>query len=1029
MQLTTAHKRAIDSYYKELSNYHTHKVTHETAVRSAFQDLLKVFAQSANWILIPEQTLANGKRPDATLRDTFNLPRGYWEAKDTKDDLNAEIRKKITLGYPITNTIFEDTRRAVLYQNNKPLLEADLTNQKHLIEILDLFFHYAAPDVATFEHAVQDFKESIPDLAQGLMQRIQEEHAYNKSFGSAFSTFLELCRTSLDPNMSSSTVDEMLIQHLLTERLFRTIFDNPDFINRNIIASEIEKVIQALTSRSFNRREFLKSLDRFYLAIENAARNLDDWSEKQSFLNTIYERFFQGFSIKQADTHGIVYTPQEIVDFMCSSVDVILQRDFDSSLSTPGVQILDPATGTGNFIVNLIQRISGSSLVYKYEHDLFCNEIMLLPYYIASLNIEHAYYERMGQYKGFDGISFADTLNLEGQQMELFSERNTERIQRQRSAQIVVVIGNPPYNMGQRNENDNNQNRRYPVVDRRINRTYVKDSKATLNNKLYDSYVKFFRWAVDRLQGRDGIVCFVSNNSFVHKIAFDGMRKHLQQDFTQIYHLDLQGDVQANQKLSGTAYNVFGIQVGVGVTIAVRRSNTMNKGLYYYSVPETWRRKEKLAFLIKQGDIKNIDWLQLTPDDRHNWLTEGMHSEFTSFFSLGTKATKSTKGLDAESIFKLYSLGVVTSRDSHAYAFDAKQLQHRAEQFVDVYNSAVDKLKRQHGGTDYTSFIDTSDSRIKWTRQVKGSLLKLQYSQYSKTYIRNCLYRPFTRKKIYFDDFWNEERYQQPLFFPVPSVEKENVVITVSDHGHRAAFSTLAANSISDLHLLASTDAFQCFPYYTYAEDGSNRHENVTDWVLAQFRTQYGEEVIKWDIFHYVYALLHHPVYRERYAENLKRDLPHIPLLSGQSQFETCIHIGKQLMELHLNYEETKEYPLTWLENKDVPINWHVERMKLTHAKDAVIVNNWLTLAGIPQECFQYRLGNRSALEWVIDQYQVSVDTRSGITSDPNYAEDEEYIVRLVGQVVTVSVETMKLVEKLTKVITQENWVNQEVEE
>src|SRR5256714_13582066 len=391
MHITATHKRAIDHYYQELAAYHTLKVTHETGVRSAFQNLLATFAQSANWTLIPEQTLANGKRPDGTLRDTFNLPRGYWEAKDTKDDLNIEIRKKINAGYPVSNTIFEDTRRAILYQSNKPVLEVDLTQPKELTNVLDQFFHYAAPDIETFEQAVQDFKESIPDLAEGLLKNIKEEHTRNKSFVSTFATFLSLCRTTLDPNMSSDMVDEMLVQHLLTERLFRTIFNNPDFTRRNVIAAEIEKVIQTLTSRAFNRSDFEKSTNRFYVAIENAAKGLDDWTEKQHFLNTVYERFFQGFSMKQADTYGIVYTPQEIVDFMCASVEEVLEREFGTSISEPGVQILDPCVGTGNFIVNLLRRISVSTLTYKYTHDLFCNEIMLLPYYIASLSIEHAY--------------------------------------------------------------------------------------------------------------------------------------------------------------------------------------------------------------------------------------------------------------------------------------------------------------------------------------------------------------------------------------------------------------------------------------------------------------------------------------------------------------------------------------------------------------------------------------------------------------------------------------------------------------
>ncbi len=684
MQITATHKKAINHYYNELAAYHTHKVTHETAVRSAFQNLLAAFAQSANWTLIPEQTLANGKRPDGTLRDPFNLPRGYWEAKDTKDDLSTEIRKKINAGYPIINTIFEDTRHAVLYQNNKPILDADLTQPKDLSHVLDLFFHFAAPDIETFEHAVEDFKESIPDLAQGLLKRIKEEHIYNKGFVAAFSSFLELCRTSLDPNMSRDTVDEMLVQHLLTERLFRTIFNNSDFTKRNVIAAEIEMVIQALTSRAFNRYEFLKSLDRFYVAIENAAKNLDDWSEKQHFLNTVYERFFQGFSIKQADTHGIVYTPQEIVDFMCSSVEEVLQRDFNSSLSHPGVQVLDPCTGTGNFIVNLIQRIKGSDLPYKYTNDLYCNEIMLLPYYIASLNIEHAYYERTGEYKPFEGICFADTLELaDGQQMSLFVEENTERVEREKAAQIMVVIGNPPYNVGQVNENDNNKNRRYPVIDGHIRETYAKDSHASNKNALSDAYVKFFRWAVDRLQGRDGIVCYVSNNSFIDQIAFDGMRKHFMQDFTHVYHVDLHGNVRKNPKLSGTTHNVFGIQVGVGITIAIRKSESKTSALYYYRVPEFWRKTEKLSFLTKSVSINGIDWQELQSDEKNTWLTEGMQPEFATFLPMGTREAKSAnslelKGVEIRTLFKTYSPGIQTSRDSWMYDFDASRLATKA---------------------------------------------------------------------------------------------------------------------------------------------------------------------------------------------------------------------------------------------------------------------------------------------------------------------------------------------------------------
>ncbi len=1032
MQLTSTHKKALDHYYKELAAYHEKKVTHETAVRSAFQDLLKAFAQSANWMLIPEQTLANGKRPDGTLRDSFNLPRGYWEAKDTKDDLKNEIRKKISAGYPISNTIFEDTRRAVLYQKSKPVLDVDLTQPKELTEVLDLFFHYAEPDIETFEHAVQDFKESIPDLAQGLMQRIKEEHAKNKPFVAAFSTFLDLCRSSLDPNMSSATVDEMLVQHLLTERLFRTVFNNPDFTRRNVIAAEIEKVIETLTSRSFDRNEFARRLDRFYIAIENAAKNLDDWTEKQHFLNTVYERFFQGFSTKQADTHGVVYTPQEIVEFMCASVDVILQREFHSSLSEPGVQILDPATGTGNFIVNLIQNhINGGDLAHKYKHDLFCNEIMLLPYYIASLNIEHAYYEKTGSYTPFEGISFADTLNLEARNMELFSERNTERIQRQRDAQIMVVIGNPPYNVGQKNENDNNKNRSYSSIDKRISQTYAKDSQATLNTKLYDAYVKFFRWAVDRLQGRDGIVCLVSNNSFIDQIAFDGMRKHLLKDFNQIYHVDLHGNVRKNPKLSGTTHNVFGIQVGVGITIATRISTTSSKTLYYYRVPEYWRKTEKLTFL-KGKSIHDVEWSELQPDTKHTWLTEGMQADFDTSLPMGTKETKNARLSDVSSLFKLYSLGVATNRDEWLYSFDEPSLTEKVQKFIQNYNTEVFRLSQSTTPSperkeEFTTFIDNfvnnTPAFIKWTDRLKEALAKKQILKFDASKIRRSIYRPFCKQFLYFDHLLNQRRYQQHLIFPKGATD--NIVICVPGIGNRKDFGCLATNAIPSLDL--AFEKCQTFSYYIYVEDGSNERENVTDWALAQFRGQYGEEVTKWDIFHYVYAMLHHPVYRERYAENLKRDLPRIPLLSSREAFISCVRIGKALMELHLNYETMKEYRLKWVENKDVSINWRVEKMKLLPEKDALRVNEWLTLSGIPQECFQYRLGNRSALEWVIDQYQVSTDARSGIVSDPNREDDEQYIVRLVGKVVMVSVETVKLVEELAQAVKQEDWLHENI--
>lgn len=1029
--------KAIGRYYKELQDYER-QAGHELALRPAFQHLLAEMARKINLTLVHEMTIRGRIRPDGVLCNDYNIRLGYWEAKGPKSNLEDEIHAKIRAGYPLDNALFENTRLAVLFQAGRRY-DFDLKVMADVSAMLKKFLTYQQPDVANFEQAVLDFKEQIPHIATRLLTLINDEYTSNRAFLTAFTAFTTLCQSTLNPQISADEIKEMLVQHLLTERLFRTVFDNPDFVHKNAIAVEIERVIQALTSRSFNRREFLRALDPFYHAIENAARGLETWSERQHFLNTVYERFFQGFAIKKADTHGIVYTPQEIVDFMVSSVDEVLQREFGKALATPGVKILDPATGTGNFIVNIVKRIPRGALTEKYTRDLFCNEIMLLPYYIAALNIEHEYYDKMGTYLPFEGVCFADTLELaEGQQLTLFAEENTERVQREKDADIMVVIGNPPYNAWQKSENDNNKNRKYTLVDQRIRGTYVKDSKATLNNSSYDPYVKFFRWAADRLQGRDGIVCYVSNNSFINQIAFDGMRKNLLQDFTYLYHIDLHGNVRKNPKLSGSTHNVFGIQVGVGVTIAVRTSQPAKRAIYYHRVPEFWTKAEKLAFLANAQSAHNINWQELYPDDRYTWLTEGLQVEFDShdFLPLGTKDAKGSHLISDTTIFKLYSRGVTTSRDEWVYDFNAQRLAEKMKTFAQNYNSEVFRLGQEKTSPTFPrskeaqktyidSFVNNTPTFLKWTDRLKETLLKGQTLQYDPSQIRHALYRPFCKQSLYFDTLLNHRRYQQHHIFPTPTSEVENLVIVMSDHGHRSLFSALATNHIPDLHLLASTDAFQCFPYYTYAEDGSKRRENITDWALARFQERYGAHVSKWDIFHYVYAMLHHPQYRERYAENLKRDLPHLPLLNRSEAYQAAVRIGRELMQIHVNYEQAAEYGLRELEDESVPylLARHVEKMRLTPDKTALVVNKGLTLTGLPDACWRYRLGNRAALEWVIDQYQVSTDARSGIRSDPNCIDDPGYIVRLIKQVVTVSVQTVALVDELAQVVTQEDWL------
>lgn len=1007
-------QKAIKNYYELLKSFKEQNVDHESAIRSAFQRLLEDTAKPLGWVLVPElsdKTEGKTIRPDGTIRDQNNLPRGYWESKDTHDDLEVEIAKKTAKRYPLTNTIFEDTRQAVLFQNNQRILKVDdLTDAQKLCDLLNLFYSYTEPGIVEFEKAVEEFQERVPDLAKGLDEKIKEAHRENPNFQESFDTFFALCQKTLNPNLREEAVDEMLVQHLLTERLIRTIFDNPEFANRNVIASEVERVITALVSKSFNRKDFLASLDRFYIAIEMAARQLTDFTEKQHFLNSVYERFFQGYSVKVADTHGIVYTPQPVVDFMSASVEEALKQEFGKSLSDPDVFIIDPCTGTGNFIVNLMRRIPKRDLPRMYKNQLFANEVMLLPYYIASLNIEHAYYELTGNYVPFEGLCFVDTLELaEGHQakFDFMTEKNTERVERQCKSPITVVIGNPPYNMGQLNQNDNNKNREYPVIEMRIHKTYARDSKASLKNKLADAYVKFFRWAVDRLEDREGIVCLITNNSFVDKIAFDGMRKHLLQDFTRLYHVDLHGNVRKNPKLSGTTHNIFGIQVGVGITVAVRSHQHRDHSLSYYRVPENWRKEEKLEWLLKAGNISGVQWKSISPNSRQDWITIEHEDDFRRMLLLGDKESKSAKTSDVESVFKIYSLGVNTARDSVVFDFDHKSMAKRVKQFIEDYNSEVDRFRRSENKLDLDNFVKYD--KIKWSEGLKARLSRGNYASFGDDKIRTSQYRPFCRRYLFFDRVLNERVCVFPAILPTVDSEKENLIIAITGIGSNKPFHALMINMIPCLDLLEKT---QCFPLLVYDEDGQNRKENISDWTLRQFQNNYPEaKISKEDIFYYVYGMLHHQAYREKFKDNFRREFPRIPLAPD---FKAFTDAGKKLADLHLNYEKIEPYKLKWLESDKLPLSKRVsDKMRLSKDKRSVQISPSLTLAGVPPEAFDYRLGNRSALEWVIDQYQVKTDDRTGIKSDPNRYGDEDYIMRLVGQVIAVSVETVKIINSL----------------
>ncbi len=1007
--------KPIKTFYAELKQYESLGATNETEVRLAFATLLQHYARQSNLTLICEKSLRTPQNRtiyvDGMLTDNdFGLPRGYWEAKDLHDNLTTAVRQKFDAGYPQDNILFTTQERAILYQDRQEVMRVDIADPEAFIRMLHAFFSYQQADIANWERAVVEFKDKVPALGKRAAALIRKEEDTNARFQEAFTDFHRHCQETINPNLAKPAVEEMLIQHLLTEEIFSTVFDNRDFTRRNIIAREIENVIDALTERAYNRAEFLRELSPFYSAIQRAAATFIDFSQKQHFLNTVYEQFFQGFSVKVADTHGIVYTPQPIVNFMVKSTSHLLETEFGRSLSDTGVHLIDPFVGTGNFVVRLIQEISKTALKAKYSDELHCNEVLLMPYYIASMNIEHEFYVATKQYQPFDNLCLVDTFDLTTErQLSMFARENTRRVEKQKQTEMFVVIGNPPYNARQMDENDANRNRKYPELDKQIQETYAQASSATNKTSLYDPYVKAIFWALDRIEG-EGIVAYVTNHNFITGQAFDGMRKHLSEACDAIYLLDLGGNVRKGH--AGNS-NVFDIQVGVSINLFVKKGQQQSKSadIFYNGETAEMNKDATFEFLDTCEHVGNVNWQTIQPDARQTWLTEGLREDFETFLPMGSKQAKTAKGEVSGVIFHQFSSGVKTNRDAWAINFNRDTLTKNVQRMIEVYNAQVFKWQgiADKSGIDIDDFVEYDDAKISWSRDLKAKLGRGKIAEYDEHKVRTCLYRPFSKRKIFFDRTLNDVVYVFPSIFPTPEVEAENQIICVNVSREKP-FTCLITDCIPE-HIMTGGfgSAGQHFPFYIYDEDGTNRRENITDWALAQFREHYrDEEISKWDIFHYTYAFLHHPAYRERYQVNLRRDLPHIPFAP---KFWEFVKAGRRLAEIHIHYEDQPQYKLDLIETPDMPLEWRVEQMRFSKDKTQIKYNDFLTLSGIPAEAFQYRLGNRSALEWVVDQYRVKTDRRSGIVNAPNRADDETYIVDLIRKVISVSLETVEIVE------------------
>ncbi|HES75748.1 MAG TPA: DNA methyltransferase, partial [bacterium] len=627
----------------------------ETIVREAFKDLLKAWGKQHDLVFLAEYPLKTATKTninvDGALLHELRMPLGYWEAKDADDDLDAEVSKKFKKGYPQDNIIFSDDALAVLWQNRQEVLRCDMTDTQALEKLLKLFFSFERPEIAGFRAAVEQFKTDLPAVLGALRQMIEAAHDSNPSFRSAEEKFLVHAQEAINPALTDADVREMLIQHILTEEIFSKVFDDSDFHQHNNVARELYALEGAFFTGAL-KKQTLKGLETYYAAIRAAAAQISSHGEKQTFLKIIYENFYKVYNTKAADRLGVVYTPNEIVRFMIDGADWLTEKHFGKNLIDKDVDILDPATGTGTFICELLEHFRGqpAKLKHKYLHELHANEVAILPYYVANLNIEATYAAISGSYEEFPSLCFVDTLDnvglhtaAHGTTADLFgsvSEENVARIKRQNGKRISVIIGNPPYNANQANENDNNKNREYPNIDQRIKQTYIFESTAQ-KTKLYDMYARFFRWASDRLN-ENGVLAFVTNRSFIESRTFDGFRKTVAQEFSDIYVVDLGGDVRANPKLSGTKHNVFGIQTGVAVSFMVKRmKGTKDKTparVYYLRRPEMESAEEKLGFLANQP-MRALDFSEVQPDKSGHWINL-TNNDFDTLLPIGTKEAK-----------------------------------------------------------------------------------------------------------------------------------------------------------------------------------------------------------------------------------------------------------------------------------------------------------------------------------------------------------------------------------------------------
>ncbi|MDX3090993.1 DEAD/DEAH box helicase family protein [Streptomyces sp. ME02-6978a] len=907
-------------------------------------------------------------------------------------------------------------------------------------------------------HYWEDWAKDIAQIADRHVTRIEAALEIPEK-KATFEEFVGELRATINPGITGTDAIDMLAQHIITKPVFDALFKDYAFAEHNPVSKAMQRMLDVLDDQGLDAET--KTLEDFYHSVRVRAEGIDNHQGRQRVIVELYEKFFKTATKKAAEALGIVYTPVEVVDFIIRATEQAMVKHLGRSLSDEGVHILDPFVGTGTFPVRLLQSglITQEDLLRKYSRELHANEIVLLAYYIAAVNIEAAYMELAGkeaEYQPFEGIVLADTFQLaEGRAAQLEGmdvlAGNSDRAKKQKAQPVMVVIGNPPYSAGQESQNDDNQNVKYETLDTRIQETYAAKSTATNKNSLYDSYIRAIRWASDRIEG-EGVVAFVSNGGYIDGNTADGLRKSLVDEFDAIYCYNLRGNQRtAGEQSRKEGGKIFGSgsRNTVAILILVKGAGEADASascvLHYRDIGDYLSREDKLRILDSQ-DLESVVWERKIPNADGDWINQ-RDEQFAQFQVLGDKDKKRA----SQAVFETHSSGLKSGRDAWVYNFSKRRLTENVESMIDFYNGQVDAFAAHAKAAGLAKpkadavegFIDYDATRFSWNRIDKSNVARgVTYSFDSeRAYV--SAYRPFTKQHVVFDARLNDMVYQLNRLFPKPG--HPNVGFYMTGLGALKPFSVLMVRSVPDLNFWGS-EGGQFFPRYTYVstdaddllslataeetDNGYRRVDNITDAALTDYRTVYDDlSITKDDVFHYTYALLHSPEYRDRFAADLKKSLPRIPKVRD---FRGFAEAGRRLADLHLHYEQAEPYKgiveIVAGDPSATPPSelYRVAKMKIPKVKgqadrSTIVYNTRVKLTNIPEEAYRYQLGARSAIEWIIDRYQVKVDKASEIVNDPNdWSDDPRYIIDLLKRIVTVSLETMKIVDSLPALDTLE---------